>query len=72
MEKIMGNPMYAWSRGVGAVAATIVGLYAALKDRKVLGLTPVGWLLLAILSAMGVVLNLLVRILAALESAERS
>jgi hypothetical protein len=72
MEKIMGNPMYAWSRGVGAAVAAFIGLYAALKDKKVLGFTPVGWLLLAILSAMGVVLNLLTRILAALESAERS
>ncbi len=72
MERIVGNPFYGWSRGMGAAAATFIGMYAALKDRKVLGLTPVGWFVLALISAEGVILHMQAKILAAVERLERS
>jgi hypothetical protein len=47
-------------------------MYAALKDRKVMGLTPVGWFVLALISAEGVILHMQAKILAAVERLERS
>jgi hypothetical protein len=72
MEKLVGSQFYGWSRGVGAAVATFLGMYAALKDRKVMGLTPVGWFVLALISAEGVILHMQAKILAAVERLERS
>ena len=72
MEKIVGNPFYGWSRAMMAAAATFLGVYSALKDRKVMGLTPVSWFVLALISAEGVILHMQAKILAAIERLERS
>jgi hypothetical protein len=67
MDRLMASPFYAWSRSIGAACSVFVGWYAALKDRKVAGLSSVDWLLLSLLSAMGVVLHQLTRIVLKLE-----
>lgn len=71
MEKLLVSPMYAWSRGVFAGVAAAIGVYTAARDKKIAGFTPIFWLVLSLLSAVGVVLHFLAKILIKLESVEK-
>ena len=71
MEKLMASSLYGLSRGMFSGVAAYLGIQSARKDTEIAGLSPVVWMLLSLLSAMGVALHMLTKIFQKLEDMEK-
>lgn len=61
MYRLLAKPMYAWIAVLGAKITAILGLYSAVKDKKVAGLGHDTWLQLATIYFMAVIASFVAR-----------